>query len=114
MSSRWNLIAQITDLHIKRPGELAYEKVDTAAALTRCIDTLNALLPRPNLVVITGDLVDTPLLDEYEHLLRLLAPLELPLAVVPGNHVSCHLVIAFIVDQVEVLVLGVGANGISD
>ena len=26
MSSRWNLIAQITDLHIKRPGELAYQK----------------------------------------------------------------------------------------
>jgi len=88
VSSRWNLIAQITDLHIKRTGELAYEKVDTAAALTRCIDTLNALLPRPNLVVITGDLVDTPLLEEYEHLLRLLAPLELPFAVVPGNHDS--------------------------
>jgi 3',5'-cyclic-AMP phosphodiesterase len=88
VSSRWNLIAQITDLHIKRPGELAYQKIDTAAALTRCIDTLNALVPRPNLVVITGDLVDTPLLEEYEHLLRLLAPLELPFAVVPGNHDS--------------------------
>jgi hypothetical protein len=27
------LIAQISDLHIKRPGELAYGHVDTAAAL---------------------------------------------------------------------------------
>ena len=29
------LIAQISDLHIKPPGVLAYGKVDTAAALAR-------------------------------------------------------------------------------
>lgn len=46
-------------LHIKAPGELAYGKVDTAAALTRCVAALNALTPRPDLVVISGDLVDT-------------------------------------------------------
>ena len=54
------LIAQISDLHIKAPGQLAYGKVDTAAALQRCIETLNAFEPRPDLVVISGDLVDTP------------------------------------------------------
>ena len=32
------LLAQISDLHIKRPGQLAYRRVDTAAALTRCIE----------------------------------------------------------------------------
>jgi 3',5'-cyclic-AMP phosphodiesterase len=88
VTSRWTLVAQISDLHIKRPGELAYQKVDTAAALTRCIDTLHTLRPRPELVVATGDLVDTPAPEEYEHLARLLAPLELPLAVIPGNHDS--------------------------
>jgi 3',5'-cyclic-AMP phosphodiesterase len=88
VTSRWELVAQISDLHIKRPGELAYQKVDTAAALTRCIETLNELLPRPQLVVVSGDLVDTPAAEEYEHLMRLLAPLELPLAVIPGNHDS--------------------------
>ena len=86
MNSRWELVAQISDLHIKKPGELAYQKVDTAAALTRCIDTLHALQPRPQLVVVSGDLVDTPAPEEYEHLARLLTPLELPLAVIPGNH----------------------------
>ena len=91
MTSRWSLIAQISDLHIKRPGELAYQKVDTAAALTRCIDTLHNLLPRPELVVVTGDLVDTPAAEEYEHLARLLARLELPLAAIPGNHDSRNL-----------------------
>jgi Icc protein len=80
------LIAQISDLHVKEPGVLAYRKVDTAAALTRCIAKLNRLDPRPDLVVASGDLVDTPTQREYEHLKALLAPLEIPLAVVPGNH----------------------------
>jgi 3',5'-cyclic-AMP phosphodiesterase len=79
-------IAQISDLHIKRPGELAYRKVDTAAALARCVGQLNALQPPPAMVVASGDLVDRGLPEEYAHLQRLLAPLVLPLAVVPGNH----------------------------
>jgi 3',5'-cyclic-AMP phosphodiesterase len=80
------LVAQISDLHVKRPGALAYGKVDTAAALTRCIAELNRLRPRPQMVVVSGDLVDTPTGEEYEHLKRLLAPLEIPIAVIPGNH----------------------------
>jgi 3',5'-cyclic-AMP phosphodiesterase len=85
------LIAHVSDLHIKRPGELAYRRVDTAAALTRCIETLNRFTPRPDLVVISGDLVDTPLAAEYDHLKDLLAPLEIQFAAVPGNHDSREL-----------------------
>ena len=85
------LIAQISDLHIKRPGVLAYGQVDTAAALTRCVATLNAFRPRPELVVISGDLADTPVAEECEHLNRLLAPLEIGFAAVPGNHDSREL-----------------------
>jgi 3',5'-cyclic-AMP phosphodiesterase len=85
------LIAQISDLHIKRAGVLAYGQVDTAAALTRCVATLNAFRPRPELVVISGDLADTPVAEEYEHLNRLLAPLEIGFAAVPGNHDSREL-----------------------
>src|SRR5438270_3160613 len=80
------LIAQISDLHIKRPGEHAYEMVDTAAALERCIAHLNAFRPRPALVVITGDLVDRGLEEEYAHARQLLKALELPFAAIPGNH----------------------------
>lgn len=85
------LIAQISDLHIKRPGVLAYGQVDTAAALTRCVATLNAFRSRPELVVISGDLADTPVAEEYGHLNRLLAPLEIGFAAVPGNHDSREL-----------------------
>lgn len=83
---RPTIIAQISDLHIKAAGQLAYGKVDTAEALARCVTELNALDPRPDLVVISGDLVDTPTPDEYEHLWRLLAPLKIPFIGVPGNH----------------------------
>ena len=37
-------IAQISDLHIKPPGSLAYGRVDTAAALERCMATFYDLL----------------------------------------------------------------------
>jgi 3',5'-cyclic AMP phosphodiesterase CpdA len=80
------LIAQISDLHIKPIGLRAYQQVDTAAALARCIKDLNRFLPRPDLVVISGDLVDAPSKQAYEHLVALLSPLEIPLAAVPGNH----------------------------
>jgi Icc protein len=80
------LIAQISDLHVKHPGVLAYGKVDTAAALVHCVETLNRFSPRPDLVVISGDLADTPAKEEYDHLLALLAPLQIPFAAIPGNH----------------------------
>src|ERR1022692_3851208 len=81
-------IAQISDLHIKLPGSLAYGRVDTAAALARCVAALNAFRPKPDFVVISGDLADTPTAGEYQHLKRLLASLELPYAGIPGNHDS--------------------------
>lgn len=86
MSARPLLIVQISDLHIKAPGELVCGRVDTAAALERCIEQLNRFVPRPDLVVITGDLVDAADARSYDHLIRLLAKLELPCAAVPGNH----------------------------
>jgi Icc protein len=91
MSSKPVLIAQISDLHIKSPGSLAYGRVDTASALERCVAALNAFRPKPDLVVISGDLADTPTAEEYEHLKRLLAPLSLPFVSIPGNHDSREL-----------------------
>lgn len=85
------LIAQISDLHIKAPGARAYNRVDTAAALSACVAELNRLQPRPELVVISGDLADTPSAEEYDHLRALLAPLSLPYVIVPGNHDSREL-----------------------
>jgi 3',5'-cyclic-AMP phosphodiesterase len=88
MSSRPIRIAQISDLHIKPPGSLAYGRVDTAKALERCVATLNGFRPAPDFVVISGDLADTPTAEEYDYLKGLLQPLKLPFAGIPGNHDS--------------------------
>src|SRR5665213_73491 len=77
-------IAQISDLHIKPPGSLAYGRVDTAGALERCVSALNEFRPKPDLVVISGDIADTPTIEEYEYLTRLLAPLTLSFVPFPA------------------------------
>lgn len=81
-------LAQITDLHIREPGRLAYGRLDTAPYLRRCVQALLALRQRPHAVVLTGDLTDFGRAAEYAHLAELLAPLEgtLPLYLMPGNH----------------------------
>jgi 3',5'-cyclic-AMP phosphodiesterase len=91
MSSKPVRVAQISDLHIKPPGALAYGRVDTAKALERCVTALNEFKPAPDFVVISGDLADTPTSEEYDYLKRLLAPLKLPFAGIPGNHDSREL-----------------------
>ena len=91
MPSKPVRIAQISDLHIKPPGALAYGRVDTAKALERCVAVLNAFKPAPDFVVISGDLADTPTSEEYDYVKRLLAPLKLPFAGIPGNHDSREL-----------------------
>lgn len=80
------LIAQISDLHITAPGTLAYGRVDTAATLRKTIDALNRFVPRPTLVVISGDVADSGLPEEYAHAKVLLAALQIPYALIPGNH----------------------------
>jgi len=80
------LIAQITDPHIKLPGKLAYRKVDTAAMLRACVVEIQSLKQPPDLVVMTGDLVDLGRAEEYAHLKSILAPLRQRIIVIPGNH----------------------------
>lgn len=86
LASRPILITQISDLHITRPGALAYGRVDTATALLRTISTLNGLSPRPDLVVISGDIADSALPEEYAHATKLLGALKVPFVAIPGNH----------------------------
>ena len=60
--------------------------VGTAATLERTVSALNSLDPLPDLAVITGDLVESGEVEEYDHLRTLLAPLHVPFLAIPGNH----------------------------
>ena len=80
------LVVQLSDTHIRRPGELAEGRVDSAGALARAVAAVNALPQRADAVVVTGDLVDSGKPAQYEHLRALLAPLACPVYLLPGNH----------------------------
>ena len=80
------LIAQISDLHIKAEGKLAYGIVDTAQMLRECVASIMQQNPLPDVVLVTGDMVDYGRKNEYDLLKELLAPLTMPIYVVVGNH----------------------------
>ena len=80
------LIAQISDMHLKGEGELLYDRVDTTGFLERAVAHLNALDPRPDIVLATGDLVDNGLPAQYANLRRVLSALAMPVCLIPGNH----------------------------
>ncbi|PZO03339.1 MAG: phosphodiesterase [Hyphomicrobiales bacterium] len=80
------LIAQITDLHIRPRGKPAYRVSETNALSERALDVVARLSPRPDLLVITGDLTDCGLPEEYAVLRAMLDGLGIPVLVVPGNH----------------------------
>ncbi len=82
-------IFQISDPHIVPYGQLAYGQVDTAAALTRCVETINQCLPDVgpvDMAIVTGDLTDFGTQEEYHRFRTLMEPLEIPYRAVPGNH----------------------------
>lgn len=80
------LVAQITDSHIIEAGRTLWRRVDTAGMLAAAVAHVNALRPRPDLVVCTGDLVNNGRDGQYANAAAILAALEVPLVLVPGNH----------------------------
>ena len=80
------LIAQISDPHVRPRGVLYNGVVDSNEALSRAVRHLMSLSPQPDLVLITGDLVDEGAADEYTEVLYRLRKLSLPTLVIPGNH----------------------------
>ena len=94
------IVVQLSDPHIVARGKLlrcfiqgvaadaerVMREFDTARYLARAVAAVNALVPRPDVAVLTGDLVDHGAPEEYEHLRALLASLSMPVFVIPGNH----------------------------
>jgi Icc protein len=82
-------ILQITDTHIVRDGALVSGRLDTAAALTRLINRIQSIrdqIGTIDAVLISGDLSDDGTAQSYVRFKALLAPLDLPLLVIAGNH----------------------------
>ncbi|MBV8118232.1 MAG: phosphodiesterase [Candidatus Eremiobacteraeota bacterium] len=80
------IVAQISDLHIRRRGHVVHHMPNTADYLRRTIDRLHKMNPRPSVVLTTGDLVERGSPHEYRRLRTILNRLEIPYFLIPGNH----------------------------
>jgi 3',5'-cyclic-AMP phosphodiesterase len=76
------LLVQLSDPHVGAD----WGDGDSVAKLAAAIASVRALEPNPDAVLISGDLADHAVDVEYEQVRELLAPLEAPLYVLPGNH----------------------------
>jgi 3',5'-cyclic AMP phosphodiesterase CpdA len=76
------LLAQLSDPHII----VGPRDRGSAAALEATVRAVLALRPSPAAVLVTGDVADTGAGDEYARARELLAPLPMPMHVLPGNH----------------------------
>ncbi len=80
------IIAQISDPHLTPRGCLYQGLVDSNALFAAALRGLADLDPQPDLVLLTGDVVDKGGEDDYATARSLLARIGPPLIVMPGNH----------------------------
>ena len=80
------LIAQISDFHVRAHGAESTFGIDNNTNLSAAVAMLNHLDPAPDVVIGTGDLVNRGRPEEYLALRDLLAPLDAPIYLIPGNH----------------------------
>ena len=81
------LICQLTDLHVRPVGKSSSRISETNMFTERAFRAVARLDPRPDVVVITGDLTECGLDAEYANLLAMLRRwLPMPVFVIPGNH----------------------------
>ncbi len=79
-------IIQISDTHVGDPGELVYGHFDTNQALQDAVAAINQMEPAPDLVIHTGDITAHGTKQRYETFRDLIAPLAMPILLLPGNH----------------------------
>ncbi|MGB1235629.1 MAG: phosphodiesterase [Planktomarina sp.] len=84
-------ILQITDTHIVPKGALVSGRLDTADALSRLVARIGNIRDQIgpiDALLVSGDLSDDGSADSYARFKTLIASLDLPTYVIPGNHDS--------------------------
>ena len=82
-------LLQLTDTHLVPEGHLVSGRLETSEPLARLVARLEEVKEQVggiDAVLVTGDLSEDGSPESYERFKRLLAPLDLPLFVIPGNH----------------------------
>jgi 3',5'-cyclic AMP phosphodiesterase CpdA len=76
------LLAHLSDPHI---GAEWFDD-QSVPRLSAAVASVRAIRRRPDAVLVSGDIADHATDQEYEQVRELLAPLEAPVYVLPGNH----------------------------
>jgi 3',5'-cyclic-AMP phosphodiesterase len=63
-----------------------WDGCDPVSALAAAVEAVQALRPRPDVVLVSGDLAEHAEDGEYAQVRELLAPIDAPIYVLPGNH----------------------------
>ena len=80
------ILAQITDMHVMPEGELFSGLVPTNDMLAAAIGRINAVRPKVDAILATGDLTEHGSEAEYDALAKILEDAEAPVFLIPGNH----------------------------
>jgi Icc protein len=81
------LLAQLSDLHLRPPGQGAYRVVETNMLAERALRAIARFRPRLDALVISGDLAFDGAAAEYQALAAMLARyIHIPVYAIPGNH----------------------------
>lgn len=79
-------IAQVTDLHLFAKSDQCLLGMPTLRSLNALVEQFQQLRPKPDLLLLTGDLSQDGTIESYDRLQRLLSPLQIPTYWLPGNH----------------------------
>lgn len=76
------ILAQISDPHVT----IGPADAGSAEALAAAVDSVAALDPAPDAVLLSGDLTEHATAEEYTRAAELLEPLSMPIHLLVGNH----------------------------
>ncbi|GAB4364705.1 MAG: 3',5'-cyclic-AMP phosphodiesterase [Elainellaceae cyanobacterium] len=80
------LVAQITDTHLFADPNQQMMSCTTATTLRSVVQALHHLSPKPDLLLMTGDLSQDETLESYQNLQNQVDVLNIPTYWIPGNH----------------------------
>lgn len=93
------LIAQLTDTHLFANEFQEMLNCPTGQSFRSVVERVNSWVPRPDILLLTGDLSQDETPESYEQLRSLLTPLEIPTYWIPGNHDNLPTMQAILRDQ---------------
>lgn len=80
------LIAHLSDTHIVDDNESLSPISSMSHNLSECINYINGFIPKIDLVMISGDIVNSAKYSEYLKAYKLFCKFKIPFYVLPGNH----------------------------